>query len=196
MMRIEKFVHSCLRLSLGGERLLFDPGRFSFVDGRVTVAQLGRPSTVVLTHGHPDHVDLDALRQLTADGARIVGNGDVQARLAKEGLEIDRFDEGERSFGPFRVSAIPVEHEPILSEQTPATTAFLVNGLFLNPADSFDHRLDRYAGVTVLALPVMAPFLTELAAFAFAKRMRPKAVLPVHDGYARDYFLSQRYDAY
>ena len=48
----------------------------------------------------------------------------------------------------------------------------------------------------VLALPVMAPFLTELTAHAFAKRMKPKSVVPVHDGYARDYFLKQRYDVY
>ena len=45
-MRIEKFVHSCLRLTLDGKRLLFDPGKFSFVDGRVDPRDLDRKSVV------------------------------------------------------------------------------------------------------------------------------------------------------
>jgi hypothetical protein len=42
----------------------------------------------------------------------------------------------------------------------------------------------------------MAPFLTEIGAYEFAKAMRPSQVIPVHDGYARDWFLTQRYDTY
>jgi hypothetical protein len=42
----------------------------------------------------------------------------------------------------------------------------------------------------------MAPFLTEIGAHEFARSMRPSHVLPVHDGYARDWFLTQRYDTY
>ena len=34
-MHIEKFVHSCLRLTVGADALLFDPGKFGFIDGRV-----------------------------------------------------------------------------------------------------------------------------------------------------------------
>ncbi|RZI99562.1 MAG: MBL fold metallo-hydrolase, partial [Brevundimonas sp.] len=47
-MRIDKFVHSCLRLTIGQERLLFDPGKFSFVDGRVDPAVFSDVSTIVL----------------------------------------------------------------------------------------------------------------------------------------------------
>jgi L-ascorbate metabolism protein UlaG (beta-lactamase superfamily) len=66
----------------------------------------------------------------------------------------------------------------------------------LNTADSFDAALEEFTGIDLLIMPVMAPFLTELAAAAFARRMRPKAVFPVHDGYSRDFFLKMRYDAY
>lgn len=63
-------------------------------------------------------------------------------------------------------------------------------------SDSFDPSLERYRGIEALALPVMAPFLTEIEALAFAGALAPKHVLPVHDGYARDDFLSQRYDTF
>lgn len=48
----------------------------------------------------------------------------------------------------------------------------------------------------MMALPVMAPWLTEPAAAAFGSRMKPKRVLPVHDGHVKDFFLSARYAAY
>lgn len=74
--------------------------------------------------------------------------------------------------------------------------AFLVNDRLLNVADSVGEVLHAFRHVEVLALPVMAPFLTEITVFEFAKSMRPKHVVQVHDGYARDFFLTQRYDTY
>jgi L-ascorbate metabolism protein UlaG (beta-lactamase superfamily) len=50
--------------------------------------------------------------------------------------------------------------------------------------------------VEVLIMPVMAPFLTEVGVAAFARRMRPRQMIPVHDGYAKDFFVNQRYDNY
>ena len=42
----------------------------------------------------------------------------------------------------------------------------------------------------------MAPFLTEVGAADFARRMRPRQVIPVHDGYAKEFFVRQRHDNY
>jgi hypothetical protein len=39
----------------------------------------------------------------------------------------------------------------------------------------------------------LAPFTTELIVSAFADALKPKQILPVHDGYAKDLFLEQRY---
>ena len=78
----------------------------------------------------------------------------------------------------------------------PRHTAFLVDDRVLNCADSFADPLLPYAGVEVLIMPVMAPFLTEVGAAAFADRMRPRQVIPVHDGYAKEFFVKQRYDNY
>jgi len=42
----------------------------------------------------------------------------------------------------------------------------------------------------------LAPFTTELIVSAFADALKPKQILPVHDGYAKDFFLEQRYKTY
>lgn len=196
-MRIEKYVHSCLLLNLEGTRLLFDPGKFSFVDHRVDPRRFKQLDGIVLTHGHPDHLDPDALALIVkATGAPLFGNEQVARKLTESGLRITTISDAEFSVGAFRLKPVPVKHAPILSDQIPMVTAYLVNDQFLNPGDSFDRALDQFKGVETLALPVMAPFLTEIDAMAFAQRLAPRHVIPVHDGYARDYFLKQRYDSY
>lgn len=67
-------------------------------------------------------------------------------------------------------------------------------GIFLNPGDSFAKDLDAKAGTPVLALPIMAPWNTELEVAEFAQRMQPRRIIPIHDGYAKDFFLQQRYE--
>jgi len=40
----------------------------------------------------------------------------------------------------------------------------------------------------------MAPYLTGLRGADFARSMKPQEILPMHDGYAKPFFLKQRYD--
>jgi L-ascorbate metabolism protein UlaG (beta-lactamase superfamily) len=78
----------------------------------------------------------------------------------------------------------------------PDNLACLVNDRVLHVGDSFDHRLAEYQGVEALALPVSAPWMTELDAAGFAERLAPRRVLPVHDGYVKDFFRTRRYEAF
>lgn len=196
-MRVSKYIHSCLLFEHEGEKLLFDPGGFSFRDGQVTPDVFADVSTVVITHDHPDHLDITALKQIVArSGAMVVGNGEVATKVGQEGIEAAILEEGTRQIGAFTLQATPADHEPILSKETPRNTAFLVNSLVLNPGDSFGSPLLAFAGVDVLVLPVMAPFLTEPTAFDFARRMRPRQIIPVHDGYAKGFFRRLRYETY
>ena len=196
-MKIAKYIHSCLLFEEKGEKLLFDPGKFSFLDGRVTPETFGDVSTVVLTHDHPDHVDLEALRAiLKRSRATLLTNGDVAGRLAKEGIEAVVLDEGTRQAGPFTLRAMPAQHEPILADTLPQNTAFLVNERVLNPGDSLQVSLYEWKGVELLILPITAPFLTEVGVENFVRQMEPSRVLPVHDGYVQDFFRQARYDNY
>jgi L-ascorbate metabolism protein UlaG (beta-lactamase superfamily) len=179
-MRISKYLHSCLLFEQEDDKLLFDPGSYSFIEGRVTPETFRDVSTVVITHSHPDHLALEPLKQILAlSGADVVTNGEVAATA-----------------GAFTLRAIPTPHEAILADTVPRHTAFLVDDRVLNCADSFADPLLPYAGVEVLIMPVMAPFLTEVSAAEFARRMRPRQVIPVHDGYAKDFFVNLRYDNY
>ena len=196
-MRIEKFVHSCLRITNAGQRLLFDPGKFSFIDGRVDPHHLAGADIVAITHDHPDHIDFDALRVIIGDHpVTLLANGEAVKALREKGFKPTTFETGEQTFGAFRLQAIPTPHAPILAKATPRVTAFRVNERLLNIGDSLDGGLHAFAGTEILAMPVMAPFLTELDVYEFAKAMKPKTLIPLHDGYARDFFIEQRYDTY
>ena len=195
--RISKYVHSCLLFEHEGDKLLFDPGNYSFIEGRVTPETFRDVSTVVITHSHPDHLALEPLKQILAlSGADVVTNGEVAAILDDEGIAATTIEEGTLTAGAFRLRAIPTPHEAILADTVPHHTAFLVNDRVLNCGDSFADPLLPYAGVDVAIMPVMAPFLTEVGVAAFARRMRPRQVIPVHDGYAKEFFVNQRYANY
>lgn len=196
-MIIEKFVHSCLRLTLDGEKLLIDPGKFGFLDGRVKPNTLNDVCGVFITHSYPDDLDLDALRVIIRGRrARVFGNAELAAGLEKAGIDVEVVDGARTRCGPFSLQAIPVRHEPILADRLPSMTAVLVNDQLLHCGNSFDEALLAHAGVEVLALPVMAPFLTELRVMDFALKMKPRHVIPVHDGQVYDWFITQRYDVY
>jgi hypothetical protein len=42
----------------------------------------------------------------------------------------------------------------------------------------------------------MAPFANEVRISGFADKLKPKQILPVHDGYVKEFFIKQRYEAY
>ena len=196
-MKISKYLHSCLLFEEEGEKLLFDPGTHTFVEGLVAPEAFRDVSTVVVTHGHPDHLDVGALKQILAlSGANVVANGEVAETLGQEGIDVTVVEEGPHEAGTFRLHAIATPHEAILAPSLPRHTAYLVNERVLNCADSFGEPLLAHAGVETLVMPVMAPFLTEVGAFDFGKRMRPRQVIPVHDGYSKPFFLKLRYDNY
>ncbi len=192
-MKITKYLHSCLLLEHDVERLLFDPGSFSFADGLVKPGDFRDIDYLVITHDHPDHLHLPAIRKIVANNdLEIIGNAEVAEKLRAEGLEVTEFNEGKRQLGAFHLEAFPVKHQPILSDRMPTVTAFLINGTILNPGDSFSDDLLRYKGCDLLFCPIMAPFLTEVQAYAFIQKMEPRAVFAVHDGYAKAWFVEER----
>ena len=196
-MKITKYIHSCLLFELDGQQILFDPGKFSFIEGLVQPEEFKDVSAVVITHNHPDHLDVAALTKIVAlRQAVIISNREVAAELKEHGLTVQIHEEGNLDLGAFQLRAIPVQHEAILDSPLPQMTAWLVNEKVLNPADSFAPNLLQFAGVELLVLPVTAPFLTELVVADFALKMRPAQILPVHDGYLKPFFVQQRYDNY
>ena len=200
-MKVRKFLHSCLLLEKGGDRILFDPGKFSFAGGSspTTPADFVGLTAVIITHSHPDHMDDEALRVIMRNNPRAVllGNSGVAAALKDKDLRVELFESGRRAIGEFLVEAFEARHEKIVSAAIPPNTAYIVDERLLNPGDSYAYSLDALRGkFDTLALPVMAPWCTETDTVGFAGRMNARRVLPIHDGYVKDFFLRMRYDNY
>ena len=193
-MRIAKYIHSCLLVTEGNDTILFDPGKFSFIEGRVMPEQFSHVNTVIITHNHPDHVDVGMLRTIVAQShATVFGNAATQAALSKEQISVTLLADGMQQTPNFTIRAIPAPHAAILADELPDNTAYVINDVFLNPGDSFAPALAALRGIKSAAIPSMAPWTTELAIADFAASLAPKSIIPVHDGYAKDFFLQQRY---
>ena len=196
-MKISKYLHSCLVFELDGYKLLFDPGKFSFAEGLVKPEMFADVNGIIITHVHPDHLDVDILKQIIdLSGAAFYTNAQVGEVLVKAGIAHTIWIEGVYNLGPFKLQAISVKHELILDNPLPQMTGFIINDKVLHPVDSMEDNLLKYKGIELLIMVTMAPFTNELRITDFADKLQPKQILPVHDGYAKDFFIEQRYTAY
>jgi L-ascorbate metabolism protein UlaG (beta-lactamase superfamily) len=196
-MKIYKYLHSCLVFEKDGFKLLVDPGKFSFAEGELSPEDFEDVKAIIITHNHPDHLDKENLEKIIdLSGAPVYTNPQVAGELAKEGLDSLPLNEGSMNIGPFLLEVINVMHEPLLDSPVPQVQALIIDGKVLHPADSFEEKLTGYKNIELLVLPTMAPFTTEIAIAAFADKIKPKQILPVHDGFAKAFFVKQRYELY
>ena len=196
-MKITKYLHSCLVFELNGHKLLFDPGKFSFAEGAATPQMFADVDSIIITHIHPDHLDTENLKKIAElSKATIYTNMEVGTAIQKSGLNYSLIEDGVYNIGPFKLEAIPVQHEPLLDNPIPQMTGFIINDKVLHPVDSMEDKLTGYKGIELLIMVSMAPFANELRIAGFADAVQPKQILPVHDGYAKDFFIKQRYENY
>jgi L-ascorbate metabolism protein UlaG (beta-lactamase superfamily) len=196
-MKITKYIHSCLVFELNGHKLLFDPGNFTFAEGLISPDVFADVNGIIITHIHPDHLDTENLKKIVElSNATVYTNSQVGAAIQKEGLQFELMEEGVFNIGPFKLEAIPVVHEPLLDSPTPQMTGFIINDKVLHPVDSMEPKLTEYRDIELLIMVTMAPFTNELKIADFADKIRPKQILPVHDGYAKPFFVKQRFENY
>lgn len=174
MATVRRLADSCLTVTTDGGTSLIDPGFFSWSSGEVDLDQVGDVQQVLITHEHADHVHPDFVRWLLDRGDDVVvrANGAVADLLAPHGIEVD-------TRVPDHLTAEDVHHEPLPNGATPPNRSWTVDEVFTHPGDS--HQPTHTA--PVLALPMMAPWTSATDAVAFAKRVRPQQVVPVHDFY-------------
>lgn len=175
-MRLTKLRHSCVRLDRDGRTLVIDPGVFSETDA------LAGAHAVLVTHEHPDHVDVTRLqRALAADkDLRVWTNEGVARSLDQEfATRVEALAAGDR----FEAAGLEVrvhgERHAVVRDDVPAVanTGYLIEGIF-HPGDAFtvpDQSVSR------LLLPINAPWAKVSETLAQLRAICPTHVHPIHD---------------
>jgi L-ascorbate metabolism protein UlaG (beta-lactamase superfamily) len=180
-MRLQKLGHSCLLVESGDARLLIDPGTFSsgfdYLDGL---------TAVLVTHQHPDHLDvarLPALLERNPSMQVIADAGTAQILRDQHGVEASVASGGEVFDLGVRVEAVGEMHAQIHPDIPQVTNVgYLIDGRLLHPGDAIDVT-DRE--VEILALPTMAPWMRMAEAVDYLRAVSPKIAVPIHDGLLR-----------
>lgn len=183
-MRLTFHGHSCVALDHEGTTLTVDPG--TFADTSSALADTG---TLLVTHAHPDHLDVEAVRRALDErpGLAMIGPqavfdllgaapDDERYRVVEPGDVLE--------LGPFAVLVGGGQHaviHPDIARIGNVTYLFSAGGASVyHPGDSFsppltDRRLD------VLLAPVAAPWMKVAEGIDFVRALDPWAVVPIHD---------------
>ncbi|HYZ09754.1 MAG TPA: MBL fold metallo-hydrolase [Pseudonocardiaceae bacterium] len=173
-MQIVHFGHSCVLAETSSARLLIDPGSFSS-----GFEELSGLDAILITHAHPDHLDIDRLPALLAanPGAELVVDagsakelGDVAHRVVRPGEQLE--------IAGASVEVIGGDHA-VIHPDIPMipNNGYLVDGSVLHPGDAFTppgRQLDA------LLLPTGAPWLKLSEAVDYLRAVAPGVAVPIH----------------
>lgn len=188
-MQITHFGHSCLLVETDGKRILFDPGAFSH--GFEGLRDL---DAILITHQHPDHVDIGRLPDLVAANPDAVRFADPQTvdqlnmdAVAGRWSAVDpgsHFDLGEVSL---RVTggrhAVIHPDLPVIDNVAYVLDTPDRRGAFMHPGDSFYIPAER---IDVLALPSAAPWMKLSESVDYLRAMAPRVAVPIHQAILSD----------
>ena len=181
-MRITKFGHACVRIEYDGQVLVLDPGGFTdrgAVDGA---------TAVLITHEHPDHLDVGHLR---ATDAPIYTIEAVRAAIAKAddvvAERVQVVEPGRQVDAGLPVTVVGEMHA-VIHEDLPRfhNSGYLVDvggTRVFHPGDAFTVPDDP---VDVLLLPVHAPWSKVSEVIDFARAVHAGRSVAVHDGLLND----------
>lgn len=177
-MKITKLGHCCLVIVEKGLTILTDPGAYSTAQNEVKGIDI-----VLITHEHADHLHTDSLKKVLANNpnAEVITNASVGKILDKEGIRYAVVGHGQAvERKNVRIEGFGMDHWPMYETvKAVENTAYFIGEKLFYPGDSF---YDPKKPVDVLALPVAGPWMNLGEAIDYAKKLKPRAVFPVHEG--------------
>jgi L-ascorbate metabolism protein UlaG (beta-lactamase superfamily) len=180
-MNLTHLGHACLLVETEHARILVDPGTMSGFDH---VRDL---EAVLVTHQHPDHVDLPRLAALLAanPAATLVVDPDTVTALVDLPAHVVARPGDRLSFAGTTVDVLGGLHATVYADVPGCTnSAYLFDdGALLHPGDSFfvpDRDID------VLAVAVDGPWLKLAEAVDYVHAVSPRVAVPIHEGETTD----------
>jgi L-ascorbate metabolism protein UlaG (beta-lactamase superfamily) len=179
-MQLTHFGHSCLLAEFDHTRVLFDPG--TFAHGFEGITGL---SAILVTHQHPDHVDVARLPSLLDDNpdAALYADAQTTAQLGAPWQAVHVGDE--LQIGEVTVRAVGGKHA-VIHPEIPVieNISYLVDegdqcARLMHPGDALfvpDEPVD------VLAAPAAAPWMRISEAIDYLRAVAPTRAVPIHQG--------------
>lgn len=176
-MQLTKFTHSCVRFDDGDRALVVDPGIFSEVS-----AALDGADAVLITHEHPDHLDLEQVRAAAQrqPRLRVWAPAPVADQLADLGEQVLTSAPGQAfEAAGFGVRTFGGQHA-VIHPSIPviANVGYLIEDAVFHPGDSL---IVPSAPIQVLLAPIHAPWSKTAEVIDFVVSVRAPRVIGIHD---------------
>ncbi|MTD52508.1 MBL fold metallo-hydrolase [Amycolatopsis pithecellobii] len=171
--------HSCVLLEVGegdtASRLLLDPGNLT-----PSLEELDPVDAVLITHSHPDHLDVQQLERLRAKGAfRVFGPADVREQLKDVDVSFEAVEPGSFETAGVTVVASRGGHETLYpGVPLPDNIGYEIAGRVFSPGDSLVAPTQQ---VEILLAPLAGPWMKLSEGIDFVRAVAPTTVIPIHD---------------
>ncbi|WP_320065815.1 MBL fold metallo-hydrolase [Micromonospora sp. RTGN7] len=180
-MQLIKYAHSCLRVEHDGGVLVVDPGGFS------DPAALDGADAVLITHEHPDHLDVEAVtRQLDRRPFRVHGPASLAGVLGDAAEALEPVTPGQS----FTAAGVPVRayggRHAVIHPDIPVVDnlGYLLDDVVYHPGDSLVVPED--VQVDTLFAPIHAPWSKFSEVLDFIRAVAPRRAYALHDGLLND----------
>jgi len=171
--------HGTLMLTYGGKVIHADP-----VSMYADYATLPKADLILITHEHPDHLDMKAIQELSTANTTIIANA-ASVKTLTNGVVLNN---GETKI----VAGIKIEAVPAYNPGKPFHPKGIGNGYILTFGDKRVYvagdtedvpEIKALKNVDVAFLPMNLPYtMTPEQVASVAKAMQPKVLYPYHFG--------------
>lgn len=172
-MKVTRYFQSCLLVEEGKARVLIDPS----VEEKDHMGNFGELDAVLYTHEHADHFDAGMAQTFVEQGIAPVYANASTAKLIKASKTVVK-DGQEYKFKDMKIKVIELPHCLLTDgREGPQNTGYLINDKFFHPGDGIKPGELK---VDSLGLPITGPDISIKDAFAFAKQLSSKYLIPLH----------------